>query len=109
MEFKLHHNTVENNQELLTREHVVDLLKRFPDNTKPYVDYIRQREGEVQTGSREEVEDKTFQFLLEQAEILLDTGYNNEAYHAYYDALEMANSKGMNEECARIQSEIAKL
>ena len=50
-----------------------------------------------------------FNFLVEQAEILRDAGFNNEAYHAYYDALEMANGKGVDEECTKIQSEIAKL
>ena len=65
----------------------------------------------TQTGSREEVETKTFNFLLEQAEILRDAGaeFANEAYHAYYDALEMAHGKGMNKECEEIKAELAKL
>lgn len=100
---------IESIEQPLTRERVVHLLQRFPDNTKPYIDFIKQRELEVQIGSREEVEVKTFQFLIEQAEILRDAGFNNEAYHAYYDALEMANGKGMEKECAQIQSELAKL
>lgn len=102
-------NIIEQVEQPLTRERVLHLLQRFPDNTKPYVDYVKQRELEVQTGSREEVEVATFQFALEQAEILRDAGFNNEAYHAYYDALEMANGKGMDEECAKIQAELAKL
>ena len=95
----------------LTRERVVHLLQRFPDNIKPYVDYITSREAETQTCSREEVETKTFNFLLEQAEILRDAGaeFANEAYHAYYDALEMAHGKGMNKECEEIKAELAKL
>lgn len=102
-------NELENIETPLTKGYVIELLKRFPDNTKPYVDYIKQREKEVEIGTREEVEIKNFQFLLEQAEILRDAGFNDEAYHAYYDALEMANGKGMDEECAKIQAEIAKL
>jgi hypothetical protein len=109
MENQPNTNTIENIEQPLTKERVIALLLRFPDNTKPYVDYIKQCELETQSGSREEVEVKTFRFVLEQAEILRDAGFSNEAYHAYYDALEMANGKGMNEECEMIQAEIAKL
>ncbi len=103
------HNNIENVEQSLTKEQVTHALKRFPDNTKPFVEYVKQRELEVQSGAREEVEMKTLQFLLDQAEILRDAGFNNEAYHSYYDALEMANGKGMDEQCAEIQAELAKL
>lgn len=46
----------------LTRDRVIELLKRFPDNTKPYVDYIKQLEQEMGRGLREEDEIKILSF-----------------------------------------------
>ena len=73
------------------------------------MDYLKQREAERLVGSIQETELWDFNFLVEQAEILRDSGFNNEAYHTYYDALEMANGKGMDDECAKIQIELAKV
>jgi hypothetical protein len=109
MEPKPATNNIESLEQPLTKERVIELLIKYPDNTKPYVDWIIQSEPETQIGTREEVERKTLQFLIDQAEILRDAGFNNEAYHAYYDALEMANGKGLDDEFAMIQAELAKL
>ncbi len=113
MEFKPDTTSVhvENIETPLTRERVVHLLTKYPDNIKPYIEYIQKREQEVQiaSDSLEETEKKTFTFLLEQAEILRDAGLLEQAADAYNDAADMAEAKGMDAEYDAILAELSKI
>lgn len=111
MEHQPNNNHIENVEVPLTRERVVELLTRFPDNIKPYVEYIERREKEVQVAGDtiEQTETKTLTFLIEQAEMLRDAGLTEFAISAYEDVLLMVEAKGMEVEYNTILGEITKL
>jgi hypothetical protein len=101
-------NQIENIPIPETRERIIELLKKYPDNIKPYVDYIERREKEVQVqgDSLEETERKTLEFLIEQAEMLRDAGITEFAISAYEDVLLMVDANIEKEGMKKVYNEI---
>ena len=91
------------NQESLSREWLVEILKNGGESLRVLGQYVEQKEK----GFREARDNLLLN--VEVAEILRDAGMLDEAYDAFLDARDQALSEGDEELAARLLGEAEKL
>ena len=91
------------NQESLSREQVVEILKTSGEDLRALTRYLDQREKDCRNGRDNVI------LNMEKAEILRDAGMPAEAYDAFLDARDQALNEEDEELAARLFAEAEKL